>query len=510
MIEYVVAIAFVIVLKWSWDRYHFLKLRDEMGIPGPPVRFPLGNIDYIIEDIKKYGKEGTINMRFRTAEKYGWTTGIYLGGHFEISTNDPEIINEVFIKQFSKFVNRPTQHFGAGYPMNENILQMTKEGVPGRGYGWKEVRSVISPIFTTGKLKAMFPVMEERVDEFVKFLKSRVGLGEIEMYRELQALTLDVIGRCAFGMKTDCINDKNDVFYVNTQTFFNCLNLEESKGMFLGFLSPKLAQMIRPFTLEGRSEMTLINGLKEVIKNRRKTFETDDDQRKDLITLLLEQDRERQKSQKKAPLHEETIASNCYAFLLAGYETTSTALAFTLYALAKHLDVQQNLYEEIMQEIGMNEEITYDVMMKMSYLDAVVKESLRRYPPVVFFTTRECVEDCVIKGINIKKGVCIQAPVHAIHFDPEIWTNPMTFDPNRFLISNNQVDPLKWCPFGLGPRNCVGMRFAEVEIKAALISLIRNFSVELGEELRTKELPCRVSAVLYRPMDGVPLKLNVR
>ncbi|CAD5225195.1 unnamed protein product [Bursaphelenchus okinawaensis] len=507
-----ILVAFVIlIVKWSWDRIQFFKLRDKMGIPGPPTQFPLGNVNYILNDMKKNGKEDSINMRFRMAKQYGDVVGMYLGQHFEVTTTDLDIINEVFIKQFSKFVNRPTQHFGGGYPMNENILQMTREG-PGKGYGWKDIRSVISPIFTTGKLKAMFPIMEERVNAFVEHLKGMTSSEEndIEMYNELQALSLDVIGRCAFGMETECIKDKTDKFYINAQKFFNSINLEESVGMLVGFFSPKIGQFIRPWTREGKTEKVLLDGLKEVVERRKRTFGSDSDNRKDLISLMLEQDRERQRSQKKPPLSDETIVSNCYAFLLAGYETTSTALSFGLYALAKNPEVQQTLYDELTDNFNFHTDITYDALMKLPYLEAVMMESLRRYPPVVFFTTRECVEDCEIKGIKFKKGVCVQCPVHLTHYNPEYWPDPLKFDPNRFLAINNHVDNLTWMPFGIGPRNCVGMRFAELEYKSALAALVLNFKFELGKELQDKELACGIMAVLYRPLDGVNLKVTAR
>ncbi|CAD5231113.1 unnamed protein product [Bursaphelenchus okinawaensis] len=510
IIQIILAIIVLGIVRWIWDRIKYFKLRSELGLGGPEISFPLGNLKFLL-DYPKYAKNFIKEGYVPPPEPYGETFGVYVGSIFEINTTDLDIVNEVFIKQFSKFVNRPTQHFNAGYPLNDSILQMTKDGVEGRGYGWKDVRSVVSPIFTTGKLKAMLPLMEERTEAFINMLKTKASQGEIEMYIELQSLSLDIIGRCAFGMETDCINDKNDKFYTNTRTFFQQLSLEDSFGTLVGMLSPKLSHFIRPWTKEGRAEKVLIHGLKEIVDKRRQNFENEsgNGHRRDLISLLLEQDRERQMNQKKPPLHEMTLISNCYAILLAGYETTSTALAFALYALSKHQDVQQQLFDEINDYIESEKKVKYEDIFKFQYLDAVVKETLRRYSPVVFFSSRECVEDCEIKGIKFKKGICIQAPVQSFHQNPEWWPEPFKFDPNRFL-NIQKIDQLKWIPFGIGPRNCVGMRFAELEMKSALIAIVKNFKITPGQEILDKDLDCTVSSVLYRPASTLPLKLEVR
>ena len=167
-------------------------------------------------------------------------------------------------------------------------------------------------------------------------------------------------------------------------------------------------------------------------------------------------------------------------FLLVGYETTATTLTFASYELATNPSVQQKLYEEVNKYFeSNNNDINYEELAKMPFLDAVICETLRRHSPAPR-TTRVLTDDNEYKlgetGITIERGQQIDIQIAAIHHCPDYYPDPYKFNPDRFLPENrHKLVPYTYLPFGAGPRNCIGMRFALLEAKISLAYIIKRF-----------------------------------
>ena len=179
-------------------------------------------------------------------------------------------------------------------------------------------------------------------------------------------------------------------------------------------------------------------------------------------------------------LSEDELMMTTIAFLMAGFETTATTLTFASYEMATNPSVQQRLYEEVNKYFeSNNNDINYEEVAKMPFLDAVICETLRRHSPASRIN-RILIGDNNYKlgetGITIEKGHQIIVPVCALHLSPEYYPDPYKFNPDRFLPENrHKLVPYTYLPFGAGPRNCIGMRFALLEAKMNLAYIIKKF-----------------------------------
>lgn len=213
---------------------------------------------------------------------------------------------------------------------------------------------------------------------------------------------------------------------------------------------------------------------------------------------------------KRRFLNNAEIAGNGLAFFVAGFETTGTAMSFMAYLLAKHQDVQDRLREEVLEVLKRDGAFTYDNVFGIEYLGQVISESMRYYPGVVGFTTRMCAQDYVHNGVTIPAGVSILIPGYHLSHDPAHWDEPDKFDPDRFSAARKgQIDPMVYQPFGQGPRNCIGMRFAQLEMRLAMAKTLAKYKFVLDDRhLKEKTLEIGSSFIFAYPQHGIWIKLE--
>uniref|UniRef100_A0A914CKK2 Cytochrome P450 n=1 Tax=Acrobeloides nanus TaxID=290746 RepID=A0A914CKK2_9BILA len=173
------------------------------------------------------------------------------------------------------------------------------------------------------------------------------------------------------------------------------------------------------------------------------------------------------------------------------------------YVLAKLPEIQEKVREEIYEVVGDKDDVSYEDLTKLHYLSQVIQETLRMYPPTAR-TNRTCTEEIIIGGIQFKPQFTFSVPVYVIHYDERYYPEPEKFDPDRFLPDEkSKRDPLTYLPFGYGPRNCIGMRFADLEMRMAVVHLIKRFNFtpandapDLPVKINTSSLT-RTEQVLY-------------
>ena len=328
---------------------------------------------------------------------------------------------------------------------------------------------MLTPTFTSGKLKGMLDPIEEIADDAIALLTEKAKENpEMDLKPILQGFALDSITRVAFGMHTNCKRGKDKEF---SDIAYDVIDQILPRNAFMStmfhifFLFPG---SVKYLPLWPESAMKIAKMAKDIMTEREKQ----DVQTGDFVDRLMEY-----KKVMEAPITSEMIDAQSMAFLTAGFETTANTLTSMMLYFAMYPELQDKVYEEIMAGLGDDTNITHEHIKEMEYLEAFTKETLRIKPPIAAHG-RFCVRDTVVCGIPIKKGTTIELPIVAAHYDEEFFPEPMTFNPDRFLKENeDNIVPYTWRPFGAGLRVCIGQRFAMMEMKIIVAKLLQKFQI---------------------------------
>ncbi|XP_073499037.1 cytochrome P450 3A8-like [Phyllobates terribilis] len=439
------------------------RIFKKYGIPGPR---PLPFIGTFLDN-----KDGLFTFDMECFKKYGKIWGFYDGRQPVLGVMDPAIIKFILVKEcYTIFTNR--RNFGLNGPLESAVSNAVDDQ-------WKRIRTVLSPTFTSGKLKQMFPIIKQYGDLLVKNIQKKVDNKDfIDMKDIFGSYSMDVILSTSFSVNVDSLNNPNDPFVTNgkklfTLSFFNPLFLSTLLFPFLIPLLEKLNFCLLPMSVLNFFQ----DAIKSIKKNRQKGIHKD---RVDFLQLMVDAQIRGNSTGESDHGYKELTDSEIMAqgliFIMAGYETTSTTLMFLAYHLATHPDVQTKLQEEIDTFLPNKAPPIYEALMQMEYLDMVLHETLRLYPAAGRIE-RVCKTTTEINGVTIPKDAVIVIPVFVLHRDPEFWPDPEEFRPERFSKENRETrDPYTFLPFGAGPRNCIGMRFAMISMKSVITLLLQNFS----------------------------------
>ncbi|XP_062868643.1 cytochrome P450 3A40-like [Trichomycterus rosablanca] len=484
-----VVLLFTLLLIYGVWPYGFFK---KLGIPGPrPLPFLGTFYSY---------RKGFYNFDMECFKKYGKVWGIYDGRLPILMVLDLEMIKAIMVKEcFSAFTNRREMKMEQAGPLADGITSVKDEK-------WKRIRSSLSPLFTSGRLKEIFPLAEKYADRFISSLKKK-NLEESVKIKELFApYAMDVVTSASFSVETDSINNPNDPFVSNIKKFLNFSFFSPYLLIttLFPFLIPVLSKM--GLTLFSKSAMDFFYGSLKKIKDQH----NNENKRVDFLQLMIQgqiSDEQAEKELIEQPakgLTDHEILSQSLIFIFGGYETTSTTLTYLLYNLTVNPDCMKKLVEDIDDTFPNNTPVTYDALMKMEYLEMAINESMRLLPTAPRLE-RMCKKTIELNGITIPKGTLVGIPAYVLNRDPELWESPEQFRPERFSPGND-ISPYTFMPFGLGPRNCVGMRFAQMIMKLVIVKLLQNFNVETCKET---QIPIQLNA-LFQPKVPVTLKLVPR
>lgn len=423
---------------------------------------------------------------------------------------DPDVIKQICIKYFEKFSDHlSTIDDSVDFLWANNLFAL-------RGAKWKAMRVMLSPVFTGNKLKGIFEIVANCAQNFVSNLdENEEPLIKVELKDFSTRFATDVIGTTAFGINNDSLKDQTNKFYEMGTKVTDFHSVLKNWKFFMAMIYSKFAKIISTGVIDPDVAFFFKKIVQEGIRHR---LDNPGYVRHDLIHFLLDAKRNAEEKAKEAnaqspeknpekftiEINEEVIAAQAVIFFLAGYQNISVTSCFMAYELATNPDIQVKVMQEIDSHLANNQSLTYDVLDQLKYLEMVVLETLRKWPPNDYLD-RVCTEDFVLysenkkdKPIVMKKGDIIEIPVYSIHYDPKYFENPNKFDPERFSNENKaKRHSSTYLPFGLGPRFCIGQRFALMEIKLFFAHLLSRFEIVPIKESQIPPKLCRKSFVLF-------------
>ncbi|XP_014286441.1 probable cytochrome P450 6a14 [Halyomorpha halys] len=437
-------------------------------------------------------------------DQYNYLKGQRYGGIWnfwkpKLLILDPELIEHIMVTDFSYFTHREETVDVSTDPLARHLVNQN-------GSSWKILRNKLTPVFTSGKLKTMIPQISECSDVCIENIGKKAATGNaFEVREEMAGFTMDVIGSCAFGLNLNVMNDPNSKFKKMGHMIFGPSRMAKLRKALSANFS-FLLKMVRWKRVKGEFANFFINLVKNVMKYR----EEKNIQRNDFIQLMMDLRKEEEKQLKDGTISQivmddNTIISNAFVFLLAGYETTANTLSYALYEIAKNLEIQEKVHKEVEDALMKhNGEITWEGLAEMKYVDCVITEALRKYPPFIA-VVRQSVKPYKIPNsdLELPKGSVVTIPIYSIHHDPKYYPNPEKFEPERFSEENkHKLVKCTFLTFGEGPRICIAMRFARMEIKIAIAKLIMKYKLSLNPKT-TSPLQYSTQTFFLVPIGGL-------
>ncbi len=436
--------------------------------PGPKPKYLLGNLPLLDPD--------PLAVYTRYAHDYGdifhyrvlWVHVYFL--------NHPDYIDYVLVRNSRNFIKDRTLR-NSRWVLGEGLL--TSEGDH-----WKRQRRLAQPAFHREKIAGYAQTMTDFTSQMLRTWRA----GEqIDIHHEMMQLTLRIVVQCLFGMETG-----------ETRAISRSLDLVMARNTGLWLVMPPALQRLpwpgsAPFH---RAIKDLNLAVNKIIAARRQTQSESDD----LLAMLMNA-----RDEDGTTMDDKQVRDEVTTFFLAGHETTALAVSWALYLLSENPEAEQSLHEELDRVLA-DRPATMDDIPRLIWTEAVVKETLRLYPPA-WAMGRTALEDFELGGYTIPKGSSIILSQWVVQRDARFFPEPDKFRPGRWLEDPPKKLPrFAYFPFGGGPRQCIGINFAMMEAVLLIATIARRFRVKVTPDYKPKPVP----GFTLRPKAGIPASIEAK
>ncbi|MGE2832847.1 cytochrome P450 [Mycobacterium sp. SMC-4] len=333
---------------------------------------------------------------------------------------------------------------------------------------WRPRKRALQPVFTKQSVRSFGGHMSSAAQAFVD--RWPAG-GEVDLDIECRRVAMQSLGRSVLGV------DLNE----RSETIARCMHVASSYTADRA-LRPVRAPRWMP-TPARRRTRTAVAAMREITDEMVRACRADPTRDAPLVQALIAAT----DPETGQPLSDADISNDLLIFMLAGHDTTATALTYSLWVLGHHPEAQDRVAAEV-ASIG-ERELTPDDVPSLGYTQQVLHEALRLCPPAAG-VARLATRDIAVDGYRVEAGSLIAIGLYGLHHDPQLWPNPKVFDPERFSPENVQKrDRWQFLPFLGGGRPCIGEHFARLETTLALATIVRSTVIESVDDVFDCEVP---------------------
>ncbi|KAL1501435.1 hypothetical protein ABEB36_006754 [Hypothenemus hampei] len=482
--------AIIFITIWSlstlWKRRKLYSV--SLKLPGP---FALPIIGSGFEFVTNtHGIFGHLSNWF---DRYPGIFKIWFGSNLYFATADPkhfEIIlgNNNVIRKASMYQMMETV-------VGQGLITARKMDL------WKRNRKIITPTFNQKNLDSFMDVFVKHSEYLCKIIGKQIGNKDVDIFQIIGNCTLDFICETALGVCvaaqtndsrfSEIIDRGMEILMIRFANLFYYSDFIFGRSNIGKEFDKKVANL-RSFTRTILNEK--INLRKNKERNGQKTV---------FLELLLDMNQAGHTTFTEEELIDETIT-----FIVAGSDTTASTDCFTLAMLGMHQDIQERVFQEIIQVVGPTDNVRLEHLPQLKYLERVIKETLRLFP-IGAFLIRTLDKDIDLDECTIFKDCAVIFGVLKMHRNEHYWPEPYKFNPDRFLSEEVcKRTAGTYIPFGLGPRNCIGTKYAMMAMKTLLATLLRNYRV-FTKYKKVEEIELKANIVL-RPKNGYKMSFALR
>ncbi|CAD7077921.1 unnamed protein product [Hermetia illucens] len=448
------------------------------------------------------------------AKLWGYRYGInraWLGGPY-VFLSDPETVEPIL--NSAKYIDKSQDYDFLQPWLGTGLLTSW-------GRKWHSRRKILTPAFHFKILDDFIDVFNEQSAVLAKKLEAEINSDSFNVFPYVTLCTLDIVCETAMGRRIHAqsnsdseyvkavygigsiIQNRQSKIWLQFDSLFRLTNYYKQHQNYINILHGFSNKVIRERKEEVQKMKAMTNNNNNNNNNNNEEEAFGKKKRLAFLDLLIEA------SKDGTALSNEDIREEVDTFMFEGHDTTSAAISWTLFLLGSHPEYQERVVQELEEIFGDDKETpaTMKNLNDMKYLECCIKDALRLYPSVPMMG-RSITQDVKIADYTVPAGTTAIVMTYMLHRHPKVFRKPEQFNPDNFLPENCVGrHPFAYIPFSAGPRNCIGQKFAILEEKAVLSTVLRKYKVEAVD--RREDLTL-LGELILRPKDGLRVKITPR